>query len=339
MNQEKFNPHNPEYKKVEDLPQEHQAEFSDVEGGFVRRSAAENFEKAETRADEINAERRAKMSGWGGVLDRIFHEGETTLGVLHDDAQEEDKKIEGIKTQQRVIEELETGVAMEKFSVGSRDERIAYANELISYAGGYLFGKSKNAIETQIREGMRELGHEGFLTIENCCSWSDGCINLRGKIDGKSIDVHSKMWGTVDGRAASPEEGRMLIDVYFKVAVDLRDRYFGNGKNFEFGEFMNLVFEYTTSDFDLSNHHMATITFAKTIMQKYGDRLKKLKADNDLISENIRAIRSERDRLQREKSSEEFNKKLVEERAERAYEKAAREQEIQRNIGDVLPRK
>lgn len=56
----KFNPSSPEYKKVEDLPQGHQAEFADVEGGFVKKEAIENKEKAERMAHVENSI-RSKM--------------------------------------------------------------------------------------------------------------------------------------------------------------------------------------------------------------------------------------------------------------------------------------
>ena len=47
---EKFNPFDPEYKKVADLPKEEQKNFKDVEGGFVKNTAFENIDEA--RADE-----------------------------------------------------------------------------------------------------------------------------------------------------------------------------------------------------------------------------------------------------------------------------------------------
>ena len=39
--QPRFNPHNPEFKKVEDLPEERQKDFSNVDDGFVYKSAVE----------------------------------------------------------------------------------------------------------------------------------------------------------------------------------------------------------------------------------------------------------------------------------------------------------
>lgn len=47
---EKFNPSNPEYMKVEDLPVEHQGEFVNVEGGFVRKETAGRMETAQDEA-------------------------------------------------------------------------------------------------------------------------------------------------------------------------------------------------------------------------------------------------------------------------------------------------
>lgn len=44
---EGFNPHNDEYKIVEDLPQEQQAGFVNVDGGFVRKEAKELLDKTE----------------------------------------------------------------------------------------------------------------------------------------------------------------------------------------------------------------------------------------------------------------------------------------------------
>jgi len=46
----KFNPHSPEYKKVEDLPMEERENFKDVKGGFVKKTALENID--EIRSDE-----------------------------------------------------------------------------------------------------------------------------------------------------------------------------------------------------------------------------------------------------------------------------------------------
>jgi len=47
MSQE-FNPNNPEYKKVSNLPKNVQKDFVNIpEGGFVKKTAKENLDKAE----------------------------------------------------------------------------------------------------------------------------------------------------------------------------------------------------------------------------------------------------------------------------------------------------
>lgn len=45
MSKEQFDPNNPNYKKVEDLPSENQKNFTNIEGGFVQKSALEETRK------------------------------------------------------------------------------------------------------------------------------------------------------------------------------------------------------------------------------------------------------------------------------------------------------
>lgn len=59
----KFNPSSPEYKKVEDLPQEHQAEFVDVEGGFVKKEAVETMSESEKLAAIANVLGKERVTG------------------------------------------------------------------------------------------------------------------------------------------------------------------------------------------------------------------------------------------------------------------------------------
>jgi hypothetical protein len=54
MSEKIFNPFDPKYKKVEDLPEEEQAGFSNVEGGFVRKEAKEEFNDAEKIVELAN---------------------------------------------------------------------------------------------------------------------------------------------------------------------------------------------------------------------------------------------------------------------------------------------
>jgi len=50
---EKFDPSNEEYKSIEDLPKEHQDEFANVEGGFVRKEVVEHEERLEKTAQRF----------------------------------------------------------------------------------------------------------------------------------------------------------------------------------------------------------------------------------------------------------------------------------------------
>jgi len=68
-----FNPSDPKYKKVEDLPKEEQGNFTDVDGGFVGAEAKLKFDKAN------------KLS----LLDKLFQSGDG-LTKLHKEAIGED---------------------------------------------------------------------------------------------------------------------------------------------------------------------------------------------------------------------------------------------------------
>jgi len=68
---EQFNPKNEEYQKVEDLPEGYQKDFVNVEGGFVRKEAAEELSDAELTAEIANT---------------LKSQGITSLDVLHERA-------------------------------------------------------------------------------------------------------------------------------------------------------------------------------------------------------------------------------------------------------------
>lgn len=97
MNQEKFDPHNPEYKKVEDLPQEQQAEFADVEGGFVRKEAIEEYRSAEAKTKQENSQR--------SFVDKSLGKNKmTSLDILHKAGLVENKEV--LEKEQRKAEEF-----------------------------------------------------------------------------------------------------------------------------------------------------------------------------------------------------------------------------------------
>ncbi len=74
MPKELFNPADQGYKKVDDLPGDQRANFTDVEGGFVRKEAAEALSDAEFEREIRNT--------LNGTVD-------SGIDILHDQANEE----------------------------------------------------------------------------------------------------------------------------------------------------------------------------------------------------------------------------------------------------------
>jgi len=118
---ELFNPSNEEYKKVEDLPEEHQEEFVDVPeeqgGGFVEKKAMEEMKVAEDISDMVD-----------GSLE------ETSIDVLHQKAFFEKQKLELRKTllddlqkekQDVLVDRLEKEALLD-FIEKEKQERIAF---------------------------------------------------------------------------------------------------------------------------------------------------------------------------------------------------------------------
>jgi hypothetical protein len=90
---ENFNPSSPEYKKVEDLPEEHQADFVNVEGGFVTKEANENIERAEKMASLVNI---------------LKEKGITSIDVLQQEALSLDERKEFLLKKLKSILELDS---------------------------------------------------------------------------------------------------------------------------------------------------------------------------------------------------------------------------------------
>ena len=63
MSERMFNPSDPKYKRVEDLPKKEQANFANVEeGGFVRKEAKEEFDDAKKIVELANEFKRAGIT-------------------------------------------------------------------------------------------------------------------------------------------------------------------------------------------------------------------------------------------------------------------------------------
>jgi hypothetical protein len=82
-NMEQFNPHDPKYKKVLDLPKEEQENFVDVDGGFVRKEVL--------KADEGWQEEARKANEGRSIFKKIFFlDKQTALDIAQEYAKQED---------------------------------------------------------------------------------------------------------------------------------------------------------------------------------------------------------------------------------------------------------
>ncbi len=108
MEMPKFNPHNPEYKKVKDLPGEEQEKFDDFENGFVRKDAIEAWNFWENQSIKINNER--------GVIKKIFNLNQkTALDLARVEAEMENDSYSE-KVSEAILKTENVGTENENFS-------------------------------------------------------------------------------------------------------------------------------------------------------------------------------------------------------------------------------
>lgn len=189
---EKFDPSDPKYKKVEDLPEDKRKDFSDVEGGFVKKEVIDYHRKIEEKqkgnesiGDKLRNALEKVLEGEentrkGKVLEMIMQQA-----VLHNNPQEIEKMDD---------EEKETVI------LGLIDE---YCENLdVKVRAKYL---------GPMQEGLQKAGRSGELFIEEC---QNDCTRLYGSIDGNSINVHSR-----DDDTGTAKE---LFKAYGNIAVDAR---------------------------------------------------------------------------------------------------------------------
>lgn len=88
---ENFNPHDPKYKKISDLPPELQGNFVNAGDGFVRKEVAQNESRRNVKAKEINKQRP--------ILDKLLGRNRTTsMDVAFDEAQKDNTEFNRRKT-------------------------------------------------------------------------------------------------------------------------------------------------------------------------------------------------------------------------------------------------
>ena len=212
MNPEKFDPHNPEYKKVEDLPQEHQAEFLNVEGGFVRNTTVEDKEEAHIEAlsfsDEVAKETEKVLSergidtlspsdyekARGGVEREIIRkklEADSSLNEIHNEAV---RKIESAAEEVGGILK-EAGVSKGDVDNSRRNFLKYFGLAAATTIAGGMLGKSNKAEAgelTQKAEGIER----SMLMYEAEIEANTNTIGVLAMLNDDDIEKINS--GTVD---------------------------------------------------------------------------------------------------------------------------------------------
>jgi len=124
MGIEKFNPSDEQYKKVEDLPKEHQNEFVNIPeeegGGFVREEAYDRFSEADTRGTLEKVAAKIKE-----ILGENPHAIEEKLAKLHEDA------IKIGQHREMVLKELKRGGGIIIDSLGDVPKDLRADKEVV----------------------------------------------------------------------------------------------------------------------------------------------------------------------------------------------------------------
>lgn len=195
---ESFNPSDEEYKKVEDLPEEHQGEFADVPeemgGGFVKKEAMENTEQTREKIgsgqDVENLQRQAlyeKEKREKGDQDRI-REIRGDLGL-----EEVDEKVKKVQLSDSMVRELKK--TEESFKEKERERReeeaeqhkqsafkkeLEYVGNSISRLGRFFNMREERRLTTLLsNEDISQISHGARALSES--------IKSSGKTDYDSI--------------------------------------------------------------------------------------------------------------------------------------------------------
>ncbi|HAR99709.1 MAG: hypothetical protein US57_C0003G0015 [Candidatus Moranbacteria bacterium GW2011_GWC2_37_73] len=164
MEQPKFNPHNPEYKKVEDLPKEEQVNYSDVEGGFVQKEAAEFYKIAqdieritERESGSMSADKFMMLLAQDEDTKREWDAltGKQKLNVLMGNPKKEDMDLSTWNTNRSAIEKTleehpelrDNKKLMLKLIISGTSQAPGLASEKVRNDKGY-------ALEAVKRNGM-----------------------------------------------------------------------------------------------------------------------------------------------------------------------------------------
>lgn len=165
MSKEIFNPSAPEFKKVEDLPEEEKSKFENVEGGFVRKEAKEELENAQKVVELANVLKKAGVTAkdihgrTNGILKEIrtvFTDDEiTTNNVLRNRAlKEEFKPVD-------FLHEKANEIHSKEYPEDIYIERLRNNPEILKGIPKYIWGRKRFALEA-VKLNRKALDKIGF---------------------------------------------------------------------------------------------------------------------------------------------------------------------------------
>lgn len=154
MSKEMFNPYDPKYKKVEDLPEKKQSDFRNYKDGFVGKDAFEEEYRIERVADsadhikksgiDINKIIKGKpKSQYSKELNQALIHNYTAMDILRERAEKEENST----TSMDAIHEEALKMNAEKFPEEIYIEKLKNNPDLLTGIPRNIWGNKKFALE------------------------------------------------------------------------------------------------------------------------------------------------------------------------------------------------
>jgi hypothetical protein len=170
MFKETFNPSAPEFKKVEDLPKEEQPNFENVEGGFVRKEAAEELKDAESIARLANEYKKS-----GGTAKGIHGNIKGTMKEIKKALTDDDTTATNILKNRALDEEFKSVDVLQQEANDIHENK--YPEKV------YLKRLKENPDE--INKIPRSVWNNRLFALE--------AVKVNGRALGKIMHRHSKL--------------------------------------------------------------------------------------------------------------------------------------------------
>lgn len=205
-----FNPSDEQYKKVEDLPEEEQANFTNVEGGFVRKEAKKSYD---TERELVRAE-FGRLENFRERIDSYLGKDETYLDE---------------KAMQRIAANAHLSERPQNFEGLSGDELRASLQESVAKYCERIYNEYFASMVEMSNRKLNIKGYSGYLILEQ---WHD-FDELYGVLGGKKIHINEGLSAYLDG-------DRLEYEVSDQLYKDLRSCAIRSGDLF-------IAKEYTSS--------------------------------------------------------------------------------------------